>query len=538
MSEPHEPTPPNAASNPMTVTNVNLALTVLARGTWGDQGDGSYANPILPGDYSDIDAIRVGSDYYAISSTFQFSPGIIVLHSQDLVNWSILGHVVNDLTQISPRLNWDLMDHYGRGIWAPAIRYHGGQYWVYFGTPDEGFFVSTALSPAGPWTPLHQVMAAAGWDDCCPFWDEDGQGYWVATHFADGYKIYLFKLSSDGKSLMAGSGQVIHQSRGSEASKLFKHNGFYYHYFSEVHDEGRVPMMARARQIEGPYEVRQLMHVNKAVDKEPNQGGLVEVPSGAWYFVTHQGTGDWEGRALCLLPVTWVDGWPIIGQVGEDGIGNIVWRATKPILGFAAVAPQASDDFNSPLLGPQWEWNYQPRGDKWSLVERPGWLRLHAFAPVRAGGFRASGNTLSQRALRTDSNVVTVKIAIAGMADGQQAGLCHFSWAYSLFGIMQHNRFRTLYCNLDGHETLGLAIVAEMIWLRSHWGFDGKSHFTYSLDGVNFTDFGDAYQLKWGAYRGDRIGIYCFNGAGERGFVDVDWLQYEFGTQAGRKSGA
>src|SRR5579862_194498 len=121
---------------------------------WGDQKDGTYRNPVLPGDYSDIDCIRVGSDYYAISSTFQYSPGMVILHSKDLVNWSIVGHAINDLTEISPELNWDRMNRYARGVWAGAIRYHDGKFWVYFGTPDEGYFMTTAESPAGPWEPL------------------------------------------------------------------------------------------------------------------------------------------------------------------------------------------------------------------------------------------------------------------------------------------------------------------------------------------------------------------------------------------------
>ncbi|MEO7912408.1 MAG: family 43 glycosylhydrolase [Roseiflexaceae bacterium] len=462
---------------------VARAASDSTTGAWGDQGDGTYVNPILPGDYSDLDAIRVGSDYYAIASTFQFSPGMIVLHSMDLVNWFILGHVVTDLTQIGPTLNWDAMDRYGRGIWAPAIRYHDARYWVYFCTPDEGLFMSTATCPAGPWAPLQQLFAQPGWDDCCPFWDDDGQGYLVITHFADGYKIHLFTLTTDGAALVLGSDLVIHQSAGSEASKLFKYNGYYYHFFSEVHDEGRVPMMARAKNIYGPYDVQQLMHVNPAVDKEPNQGGLIELPSGAWYFLTHQGTGDWEGRAACLLPVTWADGWPIIGAIGADGIGNMVWSAKKPITGFPITAPQASDTFDSPILGPQWEWNYQPRADTWSLIERPGHLRLHAFKPLRRGDFRSAGNTLSQRSMRTSTSVVTIIMDIAEMRDGQQAGLCHFSSAYS-------------------------------------------------LDGTHFTDVGAIYQLQWGAYRGDRFGIYCFNEKHERGFVDVDWITYDFGRRS------
>src|SRR5450755_2637041 len=117
------------------VLSILLAgAALVSRGQWGDQGDGSYANPVLPGDFSDLDAIRVGTNFYAISSTFQYSPGIVLLHSKNLVNWQIIGHVIPDITRIGADLNWDKMDRAGRGVWAGAIRFHAGKYWVYFGT--------------------------------------------------------------------------------------------------------------------------------------------------------------------------------------------------------------------------------------------------------------------------------------------------------------------------------------------------------------------------------------------------------------------
>ena len=268
--------------------------------------DGTYLNPVMPGDFSDLDAIRVDSDYYAITSTMQFSPGMAVLHSKDLVNWRIVGHAVADLTKISPELNWDRMNRPGRGIWAGSIRFHAGKFWICFGTPDEGLFMTTATNPAGPWASLTVVKAARGWDDPCPFWDDDGQGYIVASNFADSYKIHLFKIDD------LSWDRVIHQSRGSEANKLYKFNGLYYHLFSHVTPEGRVVMMERAGRLEGPWELKQIGHVNAAVDREPNQGGLIQIPSGEWWFVTHQGRGEWEGRPGNLLPVTWTDGWPLI----------------------------------------------------------------------------------------------------------------------------------------------------------------------------------------------------------------------------------
>jgi len=501
-------------------------------GRWGDQGDGTYVNPVMPGDFSDLDAIRVGSDYYAFSSTMQYSPGVVILHSKDLVNWTILGHVVRDLTDLDPELDWDRMGRQGRGVWAGALRFHDGKFWVYFGTPDQGIFVSTAEDPAGVWSRPKLVLNAAGWDDPCPFWDDDGQGYLVATHFApEGspgtkYNIHLFKLNAEGDGLSAGFDRIIHQSRGSEANKLYKINGYYYHYYSEVRDEGRVPMMERSRSVVGPWEIHQLMHIHPAVDKEPNQGGLVELPSGQWYFVTHQGRGDWEGRAGVLLPVYWIDGWPILGDVGTDGIGNMVWRGVKPIRGFPEIPLPASDGFDGTDLKPAWEWRYQPRPHAWSLTERPGYLRLYASSALHPGDFNAIPDVLTQRSLRTKRSEVTVKINLSGMVDDQESGLAHFAKTYATLSVIQMKGVRRLSYNLNGARTTGPEIRSDILYLRSIWYADGLSQFFYSIDGRNYHRFGDPYILTWGSYRGDRIGLFTVGSAQQLGYVDVDWFRY------------
>lgn len=210
---------------------------------------------------------------------------MVIIHSKDLVNWTIKGHVVSDLRQISEEMNWTRMNRYGRGIWAGAIRYYQGKFYVYFGTPDEGYFMSTATDPAGPWEPLHCVKAEKGWDDCCPFFDDDGQLYFVGTHFADKYKTYLYRMTPDGKTLIENSKILINEGYGREASKLYKINGTYYHFFSEVKNGGRYIMMQRSSSITGPYlERKQLSHVQREYN-EPNQGGLVEGPDRKWYFL-------------------------------------------------------------------------------------------------------------------------------------------------------------------------------------------------------------------------------------------------------------
>jgi beta-xylosidase len=497
--------------------------------TWGDQNNGTYINPILPGDYSDLDCIRVGNNYYAVSSTFQYSPGFVILHSKDLVNWKILSHAVNDITQISPEMNWDKMNRYGKGIWAGAIRYHNKKFWIYFGTPDEGYFMTTAKNPAGPWEPLHHMLKDKGWDDCCPFWDDDGQGYFVGTNFSDGYKIHLFKMTADGKELIKESGKIIYQSKGSEANKLYKINGVYYHFFSEVKKDGRAIMMQRSTNIYGPYtEIKQLSHSQKEFH-EPNQGGIVQTQKGDWYFLTHHGSGgDWSGRIMSLLPVTWIDSWPIIGKAGADTIGRMVWTGKKPVKSSKIIIPQTNDEFSTSILPPQWEWNYQPRKDKWSLTERKGWLRLHAFQPIETSNLLKAGNTLTQRSYRTTFNEVIIKIDISNMEEGQKAGLCHFgSPNYSSFGVA-YDSARFIEYNIKGVITRGPVITANIIWLKSTWGLDGKSHYFYSLDGITYSAFGNAWQLAWGAYRGDRIGIYNYNNKTDSGFIDVDYFRYSY----------
>jgi len=502
---------------------------------WGDQGDGTYRNPVLPSDYSDIDCIRVGSDYYAISSTFQYSPGMVILHSKDLVNWRILGHVIDDVTQVGPELNWDRMNRYGRGVWAGALRHHNGKFWVYFGAPEEGYFMSTATNPAGPWEPLHRVMGEAGWDDCCPFWDDDGQGYFVGTHFKDGYKTWLYTLTSDGRDLVPESRVLINEGSHREANKLYKINGVYYHLFSEYQPGvGRYVMMQRSTNIAGPYtEQRQLSHAQREF-REPNQGGLVQAENGGWYFFTHHGAGDWEGRCASLLPVTWVDGWPIIGKVGSDGIGTMVWSGRKPVPNTPVVTPQTDDDFNGPELGVQWEWNYQPRADKWSLTERPGFLRLHAFKPLARDDLKKAGNTLTQRSLRTSTNVVTLALDLSGMADGQVAGLCHYSKDYSTVAVRREGGVLTLESARDKNIARGPVVTTPKLWLRSTWGINGRSSYSYSTNGTFFTPFGEEYQLGWGDYRGDRIGIFTYNNRAEAGHVDVDSFSYVYDSPASR----
>lgn len=490
---------------------------------WGERLDGSYLNPILPADFSDIDCIKVGNDYYAISSTFQFSPGMTLLHSTDLVNWEICSNIVDDITQISPSLNWDAMDRYGRGIWAGTLRWHNGRFYLCFGTPDEGLFVTSASSPQGPWESLTCLVKEQGWDDCTMIWDEKGKPWFAATHFSDNYKTYLWRMSDDAKSLNAKSRRLVNEGSGREASKLIRHNGWYYLVFSEHKDGiGRYVMAKRTKRLsKGFNEERQLTYACRE-SNEPNQGGIVEGETGKWYFLTHHGTGDWGGREVSLLPVEWRNGWPVIGEPDSTDIGSMVWKGKMPQLPKSNLNIVASDDFNDTSLKPHWHWNYQPRKDYFSLTERRGFLRLKAFQPLNSGELMKAGNTLAQRIVRQAGTAI-VKIDISRMADGQQTGLCHFSSHHAAIGVKQvdGNRCVEFFSDCADKHT-GAVISEDYIWLKSEWDDDGLSHFSYSTDGYTFITLGTPYRLSWGNYRGDEIGIYTFNNITDTGIADVD----------------
>ena len=234
------------------------------------------------------------------------------------------GQEIADLTQIGKELDYTRMNRYGLGVWAGTLRYHKDRFYIFFGTPDEGFFMTSAPKAEGPWEPLTQLMSEKGWDDCSVMWDTDGKAYFVGTHFADGYKTYLYDMSTDGKSIDLKSARLVNEGGYREANKLIKVGDWYYLVFSEHRsDKGRYVMAKRSRCITGPYEEEKQLALPSREYKEPNQGGIVEGKSGEWYFLTHHGTGDWAGRVASLLPVTWIDGWPIIGTVIGDSIGSM-----------------------------------------------------------------------------------------------------------------------------------------------------------------------------------------------------------------------
>ena len=475
----------------------------------------TFANPILPADFSDIDCIRRGDRYYAITSTLHLSPGMDVMESSDMVDWRVTGHVVDDTSVFGDDWTWKRMRRYGRGVWAGCLRERGGVFFCYFGAPDEGLFVATAKDAAGPWSAPHGISGfGPGWDDPGVLFEPDGRGHLVATHFADGYKTYVFGLTDDGREVVPGTKTLVNEGRGREANKLYKWNGAYYHLYSEVADGGRRLMMARAKSPFGPYgERRVLSHPQKEAD-EPNQGGFLTDDAGNWFFFTHHGHGRWYGRAASLLPVTWLDGWPVVGRPDDQGVGTMVWTAERPVRPRDKPLEQPAGFFS-----PDWAWNHAPRKG-WSDLAADR-LVLRPYRPLDTNDFFTVGNVYTRRVSRpssTSTATFACFLDASRLAEGNRAGLCHLGGETFEMGLAITGGRRVLYTRRNRRPPVIVASgLPPRVGLRTTWDADGVARFAYSTDGRDFTDLAGSFQLRWGNYRGDRVGLFAYSTKGDEG---------------------
>ena len=524
-------------------------------GSWGDQGDGTYKNPILNADYPDVDVEQLGDTYYMISSKQHMSPGMVILESKDMVNWTTIGHVWDKLSW-DPKYNGDRMDGYRYGVWAGDLAYHGGRWYCYQIDTTNGLYMSSATDIRGPWTEPHLMLKKTRWTDPAVYWDDEAkQAYLVCNFGRTGNKkvneIRLFRMSWDGRKLL-DDGTVIHIGLGAEAAKIYRVEGRWYIFFAQWFrpdprrpspeassgDRKQLVLRSEGSDIYGPYEQKVVMERGNKVIRSACQGALLQVPDGSWWFI-HQLVQNcpnpFQGRPQFLEPVTWKDGWPIIGKdVDSDGIGEPVWSGRKPLAGCPIAAPQTDDEFASDKLGPQWEWNHNPRDDRWSLTERPGWLRLKASVPVGKGDFWGACNTISQRIMGTGRGTIVTKLDLSGMKPGQQTGFARFSSIYHLFGVrMDDSSVKRLRFNANGKVTDGPAIKSDSLWIRTVNQGD-QACFAYSTDGESFTRFGPEFTIKFGNWCGDRLGFYCWNEKVADGYVDIDLFHYEYDGPKGR----
>lgn len=508
----------------------------------------TYRNPVIYADYSDPDVLRVGGHYYLIASSFHFSPGIPVLESLDLVHWRIIAHVLPRLT-FAPGYNmvppFSLTDasagpigdglRYAGGVWAPSLRYHDHRFYVYWPTPDEGIFVSTATRMEGPWSAPVAVLSGPGYEDPCPFWDSDGTAYLIHAKVGAG-SLILHRMSTDGSRVL-DEGKTIVEDRVNlpviEGPKLYKRHGWYY-IFAPIGGVGSGGQaVLRSRNIFGPFEWHVALVAGQTQVLGPHQGAYIDTPQGAGWFVHFNSTGAF-GRITYLEPVRWHDDWPVIGDPINDGTqGQPVTEHAVPVTDAAArrYRLQDSDEFASPILGLQWEWNHNPEDQLWSLSAHPGYLRLQA-GPAQY--LVTARNTLTQ-ILQGPAVTMTARLDVGHLVDQQRAGLVLFGVRPVWIGVVRDGDASFVTFASAGVETRGPALTGDMITLRAQVAADQSVKLAYALEaGEGFQDFGAPTPLsRFSWWKGSRPGLFTYSKtdaqstAAVPGFVDIDWFRVE-----------
>ena len=474
--------------------------TVWGNLSAGDQGDGTYRNPVLNADFSDPDVIRVGEKYYMVASDFHFI-GMQVLESDDMVNWRYISQIYHRFDEPG----WDENAHYAGGSWAPAIRYHDGLFYVYFCTPDEGLYMSTAKSACGPWSPLHLVKRVKKWEDPCPFWDEDGQAYLGRSQWGAG-PIIVHRMSPDGKQLL-DEGVTVYEGPVAEGTKFLKRNGWYYLIIPEGGVGQGWQTVLRSKNIYGPYERRIVLEQGSTKVNGPHQGALVDAPDGSWWFYHFQETPV-LGRVVHLQPARWQDDWPLMGvDLDGNGIGEPVSSWQKPISSDAQPLLQTDDDFSGPL-GLQWQWNHNPVDSHWNLSDRKGWLTLKALP---AENLKSSRNMLTQKVVDYQSESTTCVERIGDCF----AGLFCSGKQFRGVGLCKEGVF----IEVDGQRQIIQKGNYTRLWLRVSNDCQQNSHlFAYSTDGKHFIPAGEPFPMHAGSWKGIRVGLFCYGPDGKAQF--------------------
>lgn len=529
------------------------ALAQYKSQVWSpDNGNGTYTNPVINADYSDPDVCVAGEDYYLTASSFNCIPGLPILHSKDLVNWEIVGHAVKEL---EPKQEFDRPSH-GNGIWAPSIRYHNGEFYIYWGDPDYGVFMVKAKDPAGEWSKPLCVIPGKGQIDTTPLWDDDGRCYLVNAYANSRSRfasvIAIRELSADGTKPI-GNPVIIYDGNGTESRtcegpKIYKRDGWYWVMFPA----GGVPtgfqVAMRSKNPFGPYESKVVLAQGKTKINGPHQGAWVHTKFGEDWFLHFQDKEAY-GRVVHLQPVTWKDNWPVMG-VDKDGdyCGEPVTTYRKPKTSgkVQVVNPAESDEFSDTRLGLQWQWhaNYN---ETFGMPTAFGSYRVYTHkVSEKFQNLWEVPNLLLQKT-PADKFTATTKIRFTSKDQNQTGGLLMMGLDYSGLVVKRvGNDFQLLQISCKSADkgkpqteqliaTLKPTAVDQIdyqpgthidIYMRMSVN-DGKMHFSYSLDGKKYTKCGTEFTMREGKWIGAKIGFVAYEPGQKtnRGWIDADWFR-------------
>ncbi len=511
--------------------------------TWvADLGNGKYKNPVLFADYSDPDAVRVGDDFYMTASSFDAIPGLPILHSKDLVNWTIVGHALKR----QPPYDHFAKTQHGNGVWAPSIRYHNGLFYIYYGDPDFGIYMTTAKDPAGEWSEPVLVESGKGLIDPCPLWDDDGKVYLVHGYAGSraGIKSLLVvkEMNAEGTKTIS-AGVLVHDGHAEdptvEGPKFYKRNGYYYIFAPAGGVSTGWQIVLKSKHVYGPYERKIVLEQGKTNVNGPHQGAWVNTTTGEDWFLHFQEI-DPYGRLVHLQPMVWKNDWPVIGEDKDgDGIGWPVSVYRKPNVGksYPIATPAESDEFNSHQLGLQWQWQANPEAT-WAFPSvQQGALRLFAHTiPADAKNYWDVPNILLQK-FPAETFTATTRLAFTPFLEGDKAGLIVMGLDYAYIAIENKNsQLQLVYTVCEKADrgsaektTVLTTLQQNEIYLQIKVQKEGKTTFAYSLDGKKYTAVPGTFQAKEGKWIGAKMGLFAtsIEKKNDAGFADVDWFRVE-----------
>ncbi len=499
-----------------------------------------YRNPIIFADYSDPDVIRVGANFYLVSSSFNAVPGLPILRSRDLINWTIIGHA---LPRIPPYTYYDKV-HPGEGVWAPSIRYHEGAFYIYYPDVEYGIYMVKAKNPAGPWSAPILVQAGKGLEDPCPFWDKDGRAYLI--HAFAGSRAHIRSvlvmnmMNAEGTKVL-DAGVIVYDGHGLdpgiEGPKLYFRGGYYYIFSPAGGVELGWQVVLRSKNIYGPYERRVVLAEGKTAINGPHQGAWVTAEDGQSWFIHFQDRGPY-GRVDLLEPMKWLDNWPVIGvNQNRDGVGEpvIEYKMPEAKSGHRLEVPQTSDEFNENTLGLQWQWQANPEATWAYCAGNLGYLRLYArMIPDNLKNYWLVPNLLLQK-FPAEEFQATTKVTFTPLLRGDRTGLIVMGRSYAYLSLVERDSGLYLAYATCEHADEGTSEKERIIckahrttvYLRLIVAKGATCQFGYSFDGKEFTNAGAAFMAQPGEWVGAKLGIFCTGRiqTNDSGFADFDWFR-------------
>ena len=510
-----------------------------------DLGNGMYKNPILYADYSDPDAIRVGDDFFMTASSFNEAPGLPILHSTDMINWKLVNHALPDVFPIkhfsTPKR--------GDGVWAPSIRFHNNEYYIYWGDPDFGIYMVKTKNPFGKWEDPVLVEEGKGIIDTCPFWDEDGNAYivhgWAGSRAGVKSLLTIKKMNAEGTKVLDKGKHIFdgHENHPTvEGPKVYKRNGYYYIFAPAGGVATGWQLVLRSKNIYGPYDEKIVLEQGKSTVNGPHQGAWVDTKNGEdWFY--HFQDADTYGRIVHLQPMKWINDWPFIGvDQDKNGIGEPVLTYKKPTISNKSeiINPSETDDFKGNDIGLQWQWSANPSIVWYSKLANQNFLRLFSIkVPENSNNLWTVPNLLTQKFPAPNFTASTkVKLTPEDATEGKTAGLLIMGTDYqSLVITNKKDGYYLQLIRAEKAEKNNPEKILSEVKLSTNEVFlkvkvsepNGICQFSFSENGKKYTSIGEPFQAKPGKWIGAKVGVYSISSqdAKRGGYADFDWFRID-----------